>query len=136
MHIAALKFTALANNVVLHGAELRGYHVELLSDSLVTVFTANNGVAKAPMPQRTLRPLRATLKFQALFLTRNEFHVAGEVNFFADTASRLKLGVIHGLSAQLGIAVRRIQLPARALHFFEVVRAEARRIHLEIGRRA
>ena len=88
------------------------------------------------MVQAILRLLRATPEFQALFHTMDEFHVFGEVNVIADAASRLKLDVIQGLATQLGIAARQVQLPARALHFFEAVRAEARRIRLEMGQRA
>ena len=81
------------------------------------------------MPQAILRLFRATPEFQALLLTIDEFHVFGEVKW-------LKLDVIKGQSTQLGIAARQIQHLARALHFFEAVRAEARRIRLEMGQRA
>ena len=88
------------------------------------------------MPLAVLRLLRDTTEIQALFPTTGEFHVFGEVNFFADAASRLKLSATQGLSTQLGIAARQVQLPARVYHFFEAVRAEARRIRLEMDQRA
>ena len=58
------------------------------------------------------------------------------LDVLADAASRLMLDVIQSLSTQLGIAARQVQLPARALHFFEAVRAKARRISPEMGQRA
>ena len=53
-------------------------------------------------------------------------HVYGEVNIMADASSRARFELIDSIAAQLGMAHRHVDIPARAHEFLEAVRADAR----------
>ncbi len=128
MHITTLEFVAAAINVIIFAPRLEGNQIYLYTDATSTVQVLISRAAQSPMLQSVHELLLATPEYAALAPTLSCDHVFGEVNAFADAASRNRPEVIQSLAIQVGVVARRIPLPPVALRFFEMVRSRAREL--------
>jgi hypothetical protein len=55
-------------------------------------------------------------------------HIFGEVNVFADAASRGRFKLLETIASRVGVVARKTELPQRALAFFEDVKLRAQQL--------
>ena len=125
-HITAMEMIALGVNVIMFGEKLQGAAVMLCADALATVDIMNACSAHSPALQSIHARILALPEFAALAPALRTAHVYGEVNVMADASSRARFELIDSIATQLGMAHRRVGLPARAEEFLQAVRADAR----------
>ena len=126
MHITTLEFAAAAMNVIMFAPCLAGYEVFLYAVASTSVQVLLRNAAHSPMLQSAHELLLASPEYSALAPTLKYDHVFGEVNAFADAASRDRPEVILSLAVQTGVVARRVPLSQAALLYFDELRARAR----------
>jgi hypothetical protein len=129
LHITALEFCALAMGLVHWAQELTGFQFTLCADAMATVRNLARRAARSPVMQAIFRLLMNMPEFRLLEPFLFVDHVYGPANIMADAASRAKFELIAALGTQLGIVVRRAELPRRALEFFSAACGAAKELY-------
>ena len=126
MHISAWEFMALAINILIYGPRLAGHLVRLFSDALATVQIIGKGAARSHDMQIIHDLVVHRPEYPLIIRKGLQEHIYGEVNVFADSASRKKFSLIGKLAEQFGIQARRIYPPRMVFDFIDEVKSAIR----------
>ncbi len=127
LHITSLEFAAAGINLICNANRFVGHDVTVCVDALSSALVLAQA-AYSPMMQAIHELILALPEFKLLAPRLRVQHIFGEVNVFADAASRGRFKLLETIEARVGVVARKIELPQRALAFFEDVKLRARQL--------
>ena len=127
LHITSLEFAAAGINLICNANRFVGHDVTVCVDALSSALVLAQA-AYSPMMQAIHELILALPEFKLLAPRLRVQHIFGEVNVFADAASRGRFKLLETIAARVGVVARKTELPQRALAFFEDVKLRARQL--------